>query len=303
MAEAVVNVIPLSSTTTKLYFRDWDSPDVDDLTSVTFDSTAYDVLETGGGNRRWVIVDTGYSTFGDSRVVVIIDGGGSTPACYNGGTAGLYTKEEIDDLVADGYIPIANADEFGEIDDISGLPQTMGLGSCWEGDYTTGVNEKYIIVSDIDFTGYTEGSANVTNIIDGNELTFSNLDVAFPLFDCSGATIKNIRIVGGNMDSTGGSVGSRGILVGTITSGTLDNNIVDATVFNDGVTGIMCGGNTTTLSGAVTINNCHTSGSCESVGSGTNNSGVGGVAAQLIGSVSVPVSIVNCSNDGTIISG
>jgi uncharacterized protein (TIGR02145 family) len=73
MAEAVVNVIPLSSTTTKLYFRDWDGPTVQGLTTITYDSTEYDVLDDGREGCRWTVVDAAYSDFGQSRVTVEAD--------------------------------------------------------------------------------------------------------------------------------------------------------------------------------------------------------------------------------------
>lgn len=72
MATAVANVIPINASTCKLYFRGYDSPDLSAVTQVTFDSTAYDVLDGARTNNHWLLVDTGYSTFGASRVTVDI---------------------------------------------------------------------------------------------------------------------------------------------------------------------------------------------------------------------------------------
>jgi hypothetical protein len=77
-------------------------------------------------------------------------------------TPGLYTKEEIDDLVDNqGYIPVASAAEFDLID--SGSSETMGAGSCWEGTYTTGLNEKYLFVNNIDFTSVPSNYSKKTS--------------------------------------------------------------------------------------------------------------------------------------------
>lgn len=61
---------------------------------------------------------------------------------------GIYTEAEIDGLIRqEGYVPVATAEELDSIR--NDTVQTFGEGSIWKGEYTSGLNGKYIQVSDI----------------------------------------------------------------------------------------------------------------------------------------------------------
>lgn len=87
---------------------------------------------------------------------------------------GKYTWSEITAMVADGYIPVANADELDGIRNTT--PKTMGVGSIWEGTYTTGLDKKYIQINNIDLSGFANWVAiqTFTGEYNGNELYISN---------------------------------------------------------------------------------------------------------------------------------
>ena len=122
-------------------------------------------------------------------------GGGSCPSY----TPGLYTAEEIDTLINDdGYIPVASAAEFDNIR--TGISETMGAGTCWEGSYTTGVGQKYIQVTDIDFTSFGVWTGTIpffSGVYDGNVLLIENITQSLALFAMVGVgSLLNIRIDG-----------------------------------------------------------------------------------------------------------
>lgn len=127
-------------------------------------------------------------------------------------TPGLYTAEEIDDLVnIDGYIPVASAAEFNLID--SGISETMGVGTCWEGTYTTGGDKKYIQVLDIDMSdlgSWTSAKAVSDNgfIYDGNELLIQNLSGTIGLFTFSAVALRNMRLTNVSISGTTSDIGA-----------------------------------------------------------------------------------------------
>ena len=88
---------------------------------------------------------------------------------------GKYTWSEISAMVADGYIPVANADELDALRNTTA--QTMGVGSIWEDTYTTGIDKKYVQINNIDLSGFANWIAidNFTGTLDGNNLSISNL--------------------------------------------------------------------------------------------------------------------------------
>ena len=100
---------------------------------------------------------------------------GVDPCAY---VPGLYTQAEVDDLInIDGYIPLASAEEFDKIR--TGNSETMGGCFIWAGNYTTGLDKKYIFIDDIDFdsfVGYTRLSG-ISGTILGNHKEFRNLTV------------------------------------------------------------------------------------------------------------------------------
>ncbi len=152
-------------------------------------------------------------------------------------TPGLYTAEQIDDLVNNqSYIPVASASEFNLID--SGVLQTMGVGTCWEGSYTTGVGQKYVQVEAIDFTGFgTWSSSNsissFSGIYDGNELDCNNITQTSSLFTSSSAgyIIRNTRF-GGTYSISDNTSNGKAPVLGETASGTFANNQYNGTVQN-----------------------------------------------------------------------
>lgn len=122
---------------------------------------------------------------------------------------GKYTWSQIDYLVSvEGYIPVATAEEFRNLK-ISDT-QTMGVGSRWEGSYTTGLDKKYVQVNNIDFEAYIDGVGNklspiggstpFTGVYDGNNLRLDNIYMFYAwdnnaVFGAiENATLKNILI-------------------------------------------------------------------------------------------------------------
>jgi hypothetical protein len=57
MADVNANAIPLTASTTKIMFIDYNGPSGNGLTTVTVDATAYTVLDDGNTNNSWVVVD------------------------------------------------------------------------------------------------------------------------------------------------------------------------------------------------------------------------------------------------------
>jgi hypothetical protein len=173
---------------------------------------------------------------------------------------GLYTAEEIDDLVnIDGYIPVASAAEFGFIDSAS--TQTMGAGTCWAGTYTTGVDKNYIQILPIDFLGSSTGITGITftGIYDGNELNLTDYLLAvgggaqynIGLFATNNGTLKNIRansisytlLSSSNPSIWGGVCGTNN---GTINNCSISNLTVTSTQSIETSTGSLCGKNSAT---------------------------------------------------------
>lgn len=73
-----------------------------------------------------------------------------------------YSDEEIQDLINEGFIPVANAEELQRING-SGRDENIniifeeavwGAGTKWEGQYTGTLGSKYIQVQDIDLSSY-----------------------------------------------------------------------------------------------------------------------------------------------------
>lgn len=73
MADAEANVIPLTDTTVKLKFINFDAPRSAGLTEVTYDGAPFSVLFDGYDNNSYVVVDASFSDFDNlSRVTVSI---------------------------------------------------------------------------------------------------------------------------------------------------------------------------------------------------------------------------------------
>src|SRR5699024_7172468 len=59
---------------------------------------------------------------------------------------------DIDPLIADGYIPVATADELDKLRE--NKKQTFGAGTKWESEYESGLDKKYVQVADIDLSHF-----------------------------------------------------------------------------------------------------------------------------------------------------
>lgn len=108
------------------------------------------------------------------------------------------SKEYIDSMVKLGYIPISNGDELNKLRESK--IQRFGLGTMWEGDYLSGLDEKYIQIKDINLDKFNnfEPINNFHGTYDGNNYVIRNLKINLPektnvgLFTSpSGALIKN----------------------------------------------------------------------------------------------------------------
>lgn len=134
-------------------------------------------------------------------------------------SSGIYTDEEIDQMIADGYVPITGAKELMNIAlDEEG---TYGKGTKWEGSYVPGLSNSYIQVSNINLSGISNfvpiGSDTIPfrGVFDGGGYEISNLSIDggdyVGLFGkASGAEFKNIGIINVNIKGgfrTGSLVG------------------------------------------------------------------------------------------------
>ena len=148
-------------------------------------------------------------------------GGGET-----GETEPEYSEEkiqEIQNLINNGYTPIATAEELDSIRNDEEL--TYGKGTKWEGLYEGGLGEQYVQVANIDLSGYSgEGwnpignsSSSFTGTYDGGNYVIKGLEVKGEgeiyqgLFGATmGATICNVGLIDnkvtGNL-AVGGLVG------------------------------------------------------------------------------------------------
>jgi hypothetical protein len=125
---------------------------------------------------------------------------------------GLYTIDQINRKIADGYIPIASGGELHASKTTTN--QTMGLGTKWEGTYTTGVDKKYIQLANISLSAYQAGAGwtpisvfsgtydgNGFNILDLKINTNANIHVG--LFGELTGTVRNVFLLGIDIKYTG----------------------------------------------------------------------------------------------------
>ena len=164
---------------------------------------------------------------------------------------GLYTSEEIDDLVfVQGFIPVASGAEFVKIN--TGAFETMGGGTCWSGNYTTGLSKKYVQVMPVDFTGILSIGFTPQSefIYDGNEMGMANFQptpstsVSVHLFSSNlGYTARNMRMSNFTIDKlTGTKSGPFGGCGGTISNNFIFSSSITCTnessgLVSDAVTG------------------------------------------------------------------
>jgi len=202
---------------------------------------------------------------------------------------GLYDKLAFEAKIADGYIPVANAGDFDNLR--NPILQEMGVGSPFAGNYTTGVDKKYIQYIGVDLSTY----ANWTHYglwngnFDGNEIAtigLTSFGVVYPsMFGTiqAGGNVVNMILFG---DIGNGSE--------TVVGGFCGPNfgIIDNCVFNgmlNGIGGI--GGIAGATQIASQIKNCTTNITITATGNS-----VGGIAGGAIGLID------NCSSGGIITS-
>lgn len=115
---------------------------------------------------------------------------------------GLYTVAELDQMIfVDGYIPVANIEEFAAIG--TETTRYMGSGTCWAGTYAIGpTSKKYVQVKSFGYTspiawGYSDIFSLNNSIYDGNVLMISNFLGNVPLIGILvNSKLKNVRIHG-----------------------------------------------------------------------------------------------------------
>jgi len=228
--------------------------------------------------------------------------------------AGKYTAEEVDDLVfVQGYIPVATEAEFTAVIG-SGTPtRTMGLGTCWEGTYTLGRNnKKYVQVEDITFISTLTPNSGVWQngaIYDGNfkMLLSAVVNVGsttglslFALSSGTGATIRNVWLdvnVIGTAQSMGG-------ISGTVVSGhVIEDCYVQGTNSQTGANG-RAGGAVGTINAGAIIRRCVSAVTINNPGAtGTNYGGLVGLCTGTIENCIAYGSVNARDNCGGLVGG
>lgn len=216
---------------------------------------------------------------------------------------GLYTFDEVNTLIyTDGYVPVATAAELDGLRTVTN--QTMGVGTVWEGSYTTGLDKKYIQVRKINLSGISpwpsfSGALNFHGIYDGNELPIINYysTTGLGLFGSvisDNARIKNVFLSGQVSVTTINN--SMALISGQVTSSLaeIENCHVSGTVSASGSftdlkrTGLLVGGN----SGKII--NCSATGEITTV---TNAGGLVGASNGPISGSFVLNSIITSTNN------
>lgn len=94
------------------------------------------------------------------------------------------SESEVDKLVKDGYIPVANKSELEGIRTNNGVETTWGKGTKWEKKYTGTLGSKYVQVKNIDMSGVNtyeplgDSSSPFTGEYHGANHTIGNLTIA-----------------------------------------------------------------------------------------------------------------------------
>ncbi len=167
------------------------------------------------------------------------------------GNDGIYTEEEIDNLINnEGYIPVATADELNNIRK-SGA-QTFGAGSRWEESYSSGMDGKYIQVGSINLSSISNfepigvGGSRFTGVYDGGGYDIIGLKINKPDRDyvgmfgyTFGAEFLNISMVNSRV------IGHQGVgsVVGRMASGKMSNSTSSGRIKGSWWTGSLVGYN------------------------------------------------------------
>jgi hypothetical protein len=233
--------------------------------------------------------------------LIYIPGSGSSCPSY---TPGLYTAEEIDNLVfVDGYIPVSTVSEFKSM--CNGLPnQIMGVGTCWEGSYTNSANGKYLLINSLDFTSVTWGSSEVIQpssslygyTLDGNNFALANINGTRAFFGGFGSkdiSVKNIALIDNYTNKAGNN---NSILIEDLRSGNLDNISISGCEVEDGTYNGLLVGTCYTNEGDINVNNITIS--------ATNTMDAGAIMGSLIGrtesNANYTVNVSNVTNNTSI---
>ena len=173
---------------------------------------------------------------------------------------GLYTTWEIDELIAQGWIPVATGAELNALRTTTS--QTMGAGTIWQGTYTTGADKQDVQVDNIDLTAF-ENFSQITSFVgkyDGNELLIKNFTQNVTLSGHRGGlfdqadgdadkvvTIVNVRL-SGNVSTTQNICGG---LMGSMLNA---DSLIDNCIFTGTVTGAARAGGLLGQNGGTTTN-------------------------------------------------
>ncbi|MCX8074236.1 MAG: hypothetical protein N2749_01435 [Clostridia bacterium] len=194
----------------------------------------------------------------------------------------LYTDEQITDMIAAGYIPVASSAELDNIRNDS--TNVFGAGTKWSGNYLGGITKNYVQVKNIDLSsisswaaiGDTNFGSPFQGIYDGNNLKITGLTINSPsayqqgLFGVvQSGSLKNIRI-------TGTAIANEqvGLLFGCLYSGIVENCSAVGTVTGNHVIGVLGG---TTFNSSAIVSKCYSSGA-------SNCGGTAPIVGGLIGS-------------------
>ena len=235
---------------------------------------------------------------------------------------GKYTWSEITAMVADGYIPVANATELDGIRNTT--PKTMGVGSIWEDTYTTGLDKKYVQINNIDLSGFANWDSIEVfiGLYDGNELFIKNLTINKPTTDYTGlfgrykyVQLYNMRFIGAKItgrDRFGTVVGQQStagggnifdnilifnsIIIGRdVVSGfgyVLDGQISNCHIFDSEITGNDYIGGLLNISRIITGGTTTKSNKCSSNGGFVRNTD--GYIGGFVGTTNRDSGITNC---------
>ena len=127
------------------------------------------------------------------------------------------TDDEINDLISQGYIPVANAEELQRINDTDGVtPYIWGAGTKYEGNYVASLDSNYIQVADINLSEYSSWkpigasySETFNGNYDGGNYIIENLNIdnyiyggngLFGILNGNNQEFSNIRINNANVN-------------------------------------------------------------------------------------------------------
>ena len=205
-----------------------------------------------------------------------------------------YPDEKIQDLIKEGYIPIATAEELNSIRNTS--PRFYGVGTEWKAPYAGGLSERYVQVKDIDLSEYGDWTpigtlhANFRGTYDGGNYVITGLKIKSEDKDyqglfgrTEGATIRNVPLEDVNV--TGAN--NVGGLVGYASNTNISNSCTTGEVTGRGQVGGLIGGTNNSM-----ISKSYT----EGIIMGSNQ--VGGLVGLAYNNAEISNSYSTCSSIG-----